>query len=213
MLAGGRGVPAAGRDRQRLARYAGDVGIGINPALAERVRECRLLLVVGPRLGEMTTSGYTLLDVPQPRQTLVHVHPGAEELGRVYQAELPILSGMAQFARSGPRPTRGAALGASGRRRRGRTTKRGSSTTRFPARSTSATASRTSASACPTRSSRNGAGNHTVWVASLLALPRLSEPARADERRDGLRRSGGSSPRRACCPSATSSASPATVTS
>ena len=46
----------------------------------------------------MTTSGYTLLDVPQPRQQLVHVHPGAEELGRVYQAELPILSGMAQFA-------------------------------------------------------------------------------------------------------------------
>ena len=46
----------------------------------------------------MTTSGYTLLDVPRPRQRLVHVHPGAEELGRVYQAELPILSGMAQFA-------------------------------------------------------------------------------------------------------------------
>ena len=77
--------------------YAGDVGIGINPALAERVRSADLLLVVGPRLGEMTTSGYTLLDVPKPRQTLVHVHPGAEELGRVYQAELPILSGMEQF--------------------------------------------------------------------------------------------------------------------
>ena len=78
--------------------YAGDVGIGINPALAERVRAADLLLVVGPRLGEMTTSGYTLLDVPRPRQTLVHVHPGAEELGRVYQADLPILSGMEQFA-------------------------------------------------------------------------------------------------------------------
>ena len=78
--------------------YAGDVGIGINPALAARVREADVLLVVGPRLGEMTTSGYTLLDVPRPKQTLVHVHPGAEELGRVYQAELPILSGMANFA-------------------------------------------------------------------------------------------------------------------
>ena len=66
--------------------YVGDVGIGINPALAARVRDADVLLVVGPRLGEMTTSGYTLLDVPQPRQTLVHVHPGAEELGRVYQA-------------------------------------------------------------------------------------------------------------------------------
>jgi acetolactate synthase-1/2/3 large subunit len=78
--------------------YAGDVGIGINPALAERVRSADLLLVVGPRLGEMTTSGYTLLDVPKPKQTLVHVHPGAEELGRVYQADLPILSGMEHFA-------------------------------------------------------------------------------------------------------------------
>ncbi len=78
--------------------YAGDVGIGINPALAERVRTADVLLVVGPRLGEMTTSGYTLLEVPNPTQTLVHVHPGAEELGRVYQADLPILAGMEQFA-------------------------------------------------------------------------------------------------------------------
>jgi acetolactate synthase-1/2/3 large subunit len=78
--------------------YVGDVGIGINPALAGRVRDADLLLAVGPRLGEMTTSGYTLLDLPSPRQTLVHVHPGAEELGRVYQADLPLLSGMEHFA-------------------------------------------------------------------------------------------------------------------
>jgi acetolactate synthase-1/2/3 large subunit len=74
--------------------YAGDVGIGINPKLAARVREADLLLVVGPRLGEMTTSGYTLVG----SQTLVHVHAGAEELGRVYRPTLPILSGMEQFA-------------------------------------------------------------------------------------------------------------------
>jgi acetolactate synthase-1/2/3 large subunit len=74
--------------------YVGDIGIGINPKLAARVREADLLLVVGPRLGEMTTSGYTLLESPTPAQTLVHVHPGAEELGRVYRPELPILSGM-----------------------------------------------------------------------------------------------------------------------
>jgi acetolactate synthase I/II/III large subunit len=78
--------------------YAGELGIGTNPALTQRVRDADVLLVVGPRLGEMTTSGYTLLDVPRPRQTLVHVHPGAEELGRVYQAHLPILSGMEAFA-------------------------------------------------------------------------------------------------------------------
>ena len=79
-------------------RYVGDVGIGINPKLAQRVRDADLLLVVGPRLGEMTTSGYTLLDVPGPKQTLVHVHPGAEELGRVYQPALPILSSPESFA-------------------------------------------------------------------------------------------------------------------
>jgi acetolactate synthase-1/2/3 large subunit len=78
--------------------YAGDVGIGINPTLAQRVRDADVLLVLGPRLGEMTTSGYSLLQVPQPRQTLIHVHADADELGRVYQAALPICSGMPQIA-------------------------------------------------------------------------------------------------------------------
>ena len=78
--------------------YAGDVGIGINPKLAERVKTSDLLLVVGARMGEMTTSGYTLLDIPTPKQPLIHVHAGVEELGRVYQATLPINAGMAAFA-------------------------------------------------------------------------------------------------------------------
>src|SRR4029079_11603467 len=84
----------------RHEQYVGDVGIGINPILAERVRTADMLLVVGARLGEMTTSGYTLLESPMPRQRLIHVVPGAEELGRVYQPELPIVSGMAAFARA-----------------------------------------------------------------------------------------------------------------
>ncbi len=79
-------------------QYAGDVGIGINPKLARRVREADLALVLGPRLGEMTTSGYTLFEVPVPRQTLVHAHAGAEELGRVYAADLPINAGMPELA-------------------------------------------------------------------------------------------------------------------
>jgi len=70
----------------RSPNYAGDIGIGINPKLAQRVKDADLLLVVGARLGEMTTSAYTLLDVPVPKQSLIHVHAGAEELGRVYQA-------------------------------------------------------------------------------------------------------------------------------
>jgi acetolactate synthase I/II/III large subunit len=82
----------------RNERYVGDVGIGINPVLAERVRMADLLIVVGARLGEMTTSGYTLIEAPIPRQKLVHVHCGADEIGRVYQPELGIVSGMGAFA-------------------------------------------------------------------------------------------------------------------
>ncbi len=83
----------------RHPNYCGDVGIGINPRLAERVRSADLILAIGPRLGEMTTGGYTLFGVPDARKRLVHVHPGPEELGRVYRADLMINSGMPQFAR------------------------------------------------------------------------------------------------------------------
>jgi acetolactate synthase-1/2/3 large subunit len=81
----------------RSPNYAGDVGIGINPKLAQRVKEADVLLVIGARLGEMTTGGYTLVEVPLPQQTLVHVHAGAEELGRVYRPALAINSGSPQF--------------------------------------------------------------------------------------------------------------------
>lgn len=74
--------------------YAGDVGIGINPKLAKRIQEADLVIAIGPRLGEMTTSGYTLLEAPIPRQKLIHIHSDALELGRVYQADLMINSGM-----------------------------------------------------------------------------------------------------------------------
>jgi len=82
----------------RHPNYVGDIGVGINPKLAQRVRDADLIVAVGARLGEMTTSGYTLLDSPVPQQVLVHVHSGAEELGRVYQAQLAINAGMPQFA-------------------------------------------------------------------------------------------------------------------
>lgn len=74
--------------------YAGDVGIGIGPALAQSVRDSDLILAIGPRLGEMTTGGYTLLKAPKPAQKLVHIHGSAEELNRVYQADLAIHSTM-----------------------------------------------------------------------------------------------------------------------
>jgi acetolactate synthase-1/2/3 large subunit len=123
MIAGGSGwTPQAAQALQRFAEnwklpvanafrfqdtfdnhhplYAGDVGIGVNPKLAERVRQCDLILAVGPRLGEMTTGGYTLLEAPKAKQTLVHIHASAEELNRVYQADLAINAGMSAAARS-----------------------------------------------------------------------------------------------------------------
>ncbi|WP_366654932.1 thiamine pyrophosphate-binding protein [Fodinicurvata sp. EGI_FJ10296] len=72
------------------ACYAGDVGIGANPALVDRVKEADLLIVLGPRLGEMTTGGYTVVEAPLPRQSIVHIHADPEELGRVYHTALPI---------------------------------------------------------------------------------------------------------------------------
>ncbi len=89
--------------------YAGDVGIGINPALAARIRSADLLIALGPRLGEMTTGGYTLISAPVPAQKLVHIHAGACELGRVYQADLMINATMPAMARvlaALPRQTR-----------------------------------------------------------------------------------------------------------
>ena len=80
--------------------YVGDMGIAINPKLAQRIKEADVLLVIGARLGEMTTQGYTLLEVPRPRQRLVHVHVGAEELGKVYFPELAINSGYPEFVES-----------------------------------------------------------------------------------------------------------------
>ncbi len=81
-----------------LEQYVGDIGVGVNPKLAERMAAADLLVVVGARLGEMTTSGYTLVDIPVPKQTLVHVYPDPEELGRVYWPTLPINAGMRAFA-------------------------------------------------------------------------------------------------------------------
>ncbi len=78
--------------------YAGDVGIGPNPKLAERIKAADLLIVVGARLGEMTTGGYTLFGIPTPSQPMIHVHPDPEELGRVYTPRLAINAGVKAFA-------------------------------------------------------------------------------------------------------------------
>jgi len=97
-------LPAAvGFRRQDLfdnthPNYVGDLGLGIDPALAAMVRAADLLIVVGERLGEASTKGYTLIDIPQPAQRLVHVHPSPDQLGIVYGADMLLASGMEEFA-------------------------------------------------------------------------------------------------------------------
>ncbi len=97
-------VGASFRAQDRLnndhPNYIGDIGIGINPKLAERVREADVIVALGARLGEMTTSNYTLIEPPEPKQTLIHIHPGAEELGRVYRPTLGINAGMKTFLKA-----------------------------------------------------------------------------------------------------------------
>jgi acetolactate synthase I/II/III large subunit len=84
----------------RDSNYVGQIGLGISPKLAEHVRTADLVIAVGTRLSEVTSGGYTLLQSPLPKQTLVHVHADANELGRVYQAKLAINSGMSNFAQA-----------------------------------------------------------------------------------------------------------------
>lgn len=93
--------------------YAGDVGLSINPSLADRFAEADLIIALGARLDDNTTGGYTRLTSPVPRQTLVHVLPSADELNRVFRAEIPILSRPEEFLEAaesllcGRPPTRG----------------------------------------------------------------------------------------------------------
>jgi acetolactate synthase-1/2/3 large subunit len=70
--------------------YAGDLGIGPNPKLIERIKNADLVILLGGRLGELPSQSYTLFDIPRPQVPFVHVHPGAEELGRVYSPHLAI---------------------------------------------------------------------------------------------------------------------------
>jgi acetolactate synthase-1/2/3 large subunit len=78
--------------------FVGVAGIGVEPALARAIKDADLLIVWGARLGEITTSGYTLLDIPNPSQFLVHIHPSPDELGSVYRPDLPIAATAMAFA-------------------------------------------------------------------------------------------------------------------
>ena len=98
------GLPVASAFRRQDALpagssvYAGNLGYGPNPKLVSRIKGADLILAVGARLGEATTDGYTLFTPDHPRQTLIHVHPDPNELGRVYRADVAICADMASFA-------------------------------------------------------------------------------------------------------------------
>ena len=81
----------------RHPNYAGDLGIAPNPALLSRVQSADCLLVLGARMGEMTTGGYGLLDIPNPSQTMIHIHSDANEIGRVYRPHLGLACTASQF--------------------------------------------------------------------------------------------------------------------
>jgi acetolactate synthase-1/2/3 large subunit len=78
--------------------YAGDLGIGPNPKLLARFKDADLVLLVGGRMGEIPSQGYALMDIPGPQTRLVHVHPGAEELGRLYRPHLAMHASPSPFA-------------------------------------------------------------------------------------------------------------------
>ena len=98
------GLPVAGAFRRQDAIansskvWAGNLGYGPNPKLVDRIKLADVVLVVGARLGEATTDGYTLITPDHPGQTLIHIHPDPEELGRVYRPDLAICADMAEFA-------------------------------------------------------------------------------------------------------------------
>ncbi|MDX5984971.1 thiamine pyrophosphate-binding protein [Sphingomonas echinoides] len=95
-------VAAAFRRQDAIANtspvWAGNLGYGPNPRLVERIKQADLLLVIGPRLGEATTDGYTLITSDHPGQTLIHVHPDPAELNQTYRADLAICADMTSFA-------------------------------------------------------------------------------------------------------------------
>ena len=78
--------------------YVGEAGVGMPPHVRKLLTDADLILGVNVRFGEMTTDAWTLFDVPDPAQKIVHVHPSADELGKVYRPALAIQAGPNAFA-------------------------------------------------------------------------------------------------------------------
>ena len=173
--------------------FSGYLGLGIDQKLADRVQDADLLLVLGARLGEVSTSGYSLLNIPNPNQKLIHVHADPEELGRVYQAQLPINadpSAMAAVLEQVP------TLDASRWSKWVQSANDDFRAHNLP----TVTAGdlqmgEVMAYLCETLPQdailTNGAGNYTVWVHRFYRYRQVWNTTRADRRLNGIRR--------ACC--------------
>ncbi|AQR75446.1 thiamine pyrophosphate-binding protein [Sphingomonas sp. LM7] len=115
------GLPVASAFRRQdtlpagSTAFAGNLGYGPNPKLVSRIKGADLILAVGARLGEATTDGYALITPEHPGQTLIHVHPDPNELGRVYRADVAICADMASFAAAASHENIGAVRGGAAR--------------------------------------------------------------------------------------------------
>ena len=184
---------AKDRFDNRHPNYCGDMGIGADPKLVKRIEDSDLLIVVGARLGEMTTNGYTRLSVPVPKQTLIHVHPSADELNRVYQADRAIVSGVAPFleamaALPAPDHQRWRAWRENAARGLRSLGQAGFGARRAQSVGHLCLAERDARGRCHPDQWR---GQLRGLAASLLSLSRLSHLARPDLRRHGLWPAGG----------------------
>jgi acetolactate synthase-1/2/3 large subunit len=98
------GIPAACSFRRQdvidnaSENYIGDLSTSVAASLTKRVKEADLLLVVGARLGEITTQAYRVIESPTPKPKLIHVYPDPDEIGRVYVPDLAIVADSLEFA-------------------------------------------------------------------------------------------------------------------
>jgi hypothetical protein len=196
--------------------YAGDLGLGANPRMLERIRNADLVLLVGGRLSEVPSQGYELLAIPQPKQSLVHVHADADELGKLYRPAQGIhatpQASPRPWPRCAPRHARVAGGGEDRARRLPALERPGAHPHPGPAADGRGHAA----------PARGAAGRHHLLQrrgqlrhlgAPLLAVPRVRQPAGAHQRLDGLRPAGRRGAPSACGRSARWSCSPATATS
>ena len=172
--------------------YAGDLGLGPNPKLIARIKQSDLPILLGGRLGEIPSQGFTLFEIPGPRADLIHIHASAEEFGRsIRRASHPR---DADRLRRGARRAHAARAPSAGARRRRRRTRISSPGPRSPtpqpgAVNLGAIMVWLRGNVPPDTILCNGAGNYAVLDSSFLSLPPPRQPYRADLRLDGLWRS------------------------